>query len=79
MGDTHREIEERYKEMPLTRSPSEKSRMASGMYDSARRLVIAGIRMGNKRLSATQLGGQLFLRMYAGEPMVMRISTNGTI
>jgi hypothetical protein len=65
MGDTHKEIEERYKEMLLARSPSEKLRMASGMYDSARRLVIAGVRIGNRQLSASQLRGQLFLRMYA--------------
>ena len=67
MSDTHTPIEQRYKEMLLARTPSEKMRMVSRMYDSARKLVISGVQNGNQQLTASQLRGQLFLRMYAGD------------
>ena len=67
MTDTHKVIEQRYKEMLLTQTPSERLRMVSRMYDSARKLVISGIRHGNRQLTASELRGQLFLRMYASD------------
>jgi hypothetical protein len=41
--------------------------MASRMYDSGRKLVIAGIQHGKPSLTAPQLRGQVFLRMYGGD------------
>jgi len=64
MSDTPTRIEQRYKEMLLSRTPSERLRMASRMYDSGRKLVISGIQNGRQPLNASQLRGQLFLRMY---------------
>lgn len=64
MSDTPTRIAQRYKEMLLSRTPSERLRMASRMYDSGRKLVISGIQNGRQPLNASQLRGQLFLRMY---------------
>ena len=67
MSDTSREIEQRYKEMLLSRTPLERLKMASRMYDSGRKLVIAGIQHGKHPLTASQLRGQIFLRMYGSD------------
>ncbi len=37
------------------------------MYDSGRKLVITGIQHGKHPLTASQLRGQVFLRMYGGD------------
>ncbi len=67
MSDTPPRIEQRYKEMLLSRTPSERLKMASRMYDSGRKLVISGIQNGRQPLNASQLRGQLFLRMYGSD------------
>jgi hypothetical protein len=64
MSDVPKQIEQRYKEMLLSRTPLERLRMASRMYDSGRKLVIAGIQHGKHPLTAAQLRCQVFLRMY---------------
>ena len=67
MDDTTAKIEQQYKEMLLSRSPSERLRMASRMYDSGRKLVISGILKERQQLDASRLRGQLFLRMYGND------------
>jgi hypothetical protein len=67
MSDVPRQIEQRYREMLLSRTPLERLRMASRMYDSGRKLVMAGIRDGKRSLTASQMRGQVFLRMYGGD------------
>jgi len=67
MSDTSKEIEQRYKEMLLSRTPLERLKMASRMYDSGRKLVIAGIQHGKHPLTDSQLRGQVFLRMYGSD------------
>jgi hypothetical protein len=37
------------------------------MYDSGRKLVISGIQNERQQLNASQLRGQLFLRMYGSD------------
>lgn len=64
MHDTPTRIEQRYKEMLLSRSPAERLRMASRMYDTGRKLVIAGIQKESQQLSDSQLRRQFFLRLY---------------
>ncbi len=64
MSDASKQIEQRYKEMLLSRTPLERLRMASRMFDSGRKLVIAGIQQGKHPLTASQLRGKVFLRMY---------------
>jgi hypothetical protein len=67
MSDTPARIEERYKEMLLSRTSSERLKMASKMYDSGRKLVISGIQNGRQQLNAPQLRRRLFLRMYGND------------
>ncbi len=67
MSDTPTQIQQRYKEMLMSRTPTERLRMVSRMYDSGRKLVIAGIQNGKQHLNASQLRGQLFLRMYGND------------
>ncbi len=64
MRDTPPEVEQRYRKMLMSRTPAERLKMASRMFDSARKLVIAGILREGNRLDASQLRAQLFLRMY---------------
>jgi hypothetical protein len=64
MSDVPEQVEQRYKEMLLSRTPLERLRMASRMYDSGRKLVISGIKDGKHPLTASQLRGKVFLRMY---------------
>jgi hypothetical protein len=67
MGDTQVTTEDHYKEMLLSRSPSERLKMASRMFDSGRKLVISGIVKGRPHLDTSQLRAQLFLRMYGND------------
>ena len=67
MDDTQATIEQRYKEMLLSRSPLERLKMASRMYDSGRKLVISGILKGRQHLDTSRLRAQLFLRMYGND------------
>ncbi|MGR3303527.1 MAG: hypothetical protein ACUZ8I_13620 [Candidatus Scalindua sp.] len=67
MCDTPAQIQQRYKEMLMSRTPTERLRMVSRMYDTGRKLVIAGIQNGRQHLNASQLRGHLFLRMYGND------------
>ncbi len=60
MNDTPQHVETRYQRMLLELSPSERLRMASRMFDTARRLMRAG--MAEK--SPSEVRRQLFLRLY---------------
>jgi hypothetical protein len=67
MDDTQAKIKQRYQEMLLSRSPLERLKMASRMYDSGRKLVISGILKGRPHLDTSRLRAQLFLRMYGND------------
>ena len=67
MSDTPTQIQQRYKEMLMSRTPTERLRMVSRMYNSGRKLVISGIQNRRHELNASQLRGQLFLRMYGND------------
>ncbi len=67
MSDTPTQIQLRYKEMIMSLTPTERLRMVSRMYDSGRKLVIAGIQNERQHLNPSQLRGQLFLRMYGSD------------
>jgi hypothetical protein len=67
MNDTPAKIEQRYQEMLLSKTPQERLKMASRMYDSGRRLVIAGILKRRPRLDTLRLRAELFLRMYGSD------------
>jgi len=67
MDDTQAKIEQRYREMLMSKTPLERLKMASRMYDSGRKLVISGILKRRPRLNSSRLRAQLFLRMYGSD------------
>ena len=67
MNDTPVKIEQRYKEMLMSKTPLERLKMASRMYDSGRKLVIAGILKKKPQLDLSRLREELFLRMYGSD------------
>jgi hypothetical protein len=67
MDDTQAKIEQRYRQMLLSKSSEERLKMASRMFDSGRKLVISGILRGRPRLDTSRLRAQLFLRMYGND------------
>ena len=67
MDETPAKIEQRYKEMLLSKPPLERLKMASRMYDSGRKLVMSGILKDRPHLDASRLRAQLFLRMYGND------------
>jgi len=67
MNDTTPYIEKRISSMIAARSPVERLRMASCMFDSGRTLLKAGLERQNKALSEGQLRAQVFLRMYGDD------------
>lgn len=67
MNDTTAKIKLLYNEMLLSKSPLERLRMASRMYDSAKKLVISGLLKDRKHLDPSRLRGELFLRIYGND------------
>ena len=64
MNDTPKEIEDRFREMVMSRSPVERLKMAADMFDAARVLVQAGIRRELGDLSPVEMKKETFLRFY---------------
>jgi hypothetical protein len=67
MNDTTAKIKLLYNEMLLSKSPLERLRMASRMYDSAKKLAISGLLKDRKHLDPSRLRGELFLRIYGND------------
>ena len=67
MDDTPTKIKQRYNEMLLSKSPLERLRMASRMYDSVKKLAISGIQKEKRYLDPSRLRGELFLRIYGND------------
>lgn len=67
MKDTSAEVEQRYREMLMSKSPGERLKMTSRMFDSARKLVMAGILKERGHIETPRLRAQLFLRMYGND------------
>ena len=67
MNDTSTKIKQLYNEMLLSKSPLERLRMASRMYDSAKKLAISGLLKGRQHLDPSRLRGELFLRIYGND------------
>jgi hypothetical protein len=58
------QLEKLYVEMLMSLSPGERLMMACRMYDTAKTLVIAGIRMQMPKATEAQVRAQFFLRMH---------------
>ncbi len=64
MRDTPPEIEERMRVLYASKTPEERLRMVSSMYDAGIALLTAGIRQQQPDISDTELRGEIFRRMY---------------
>lgn len=60
-------LEKLYHEMIMALTPGERLKMACRMYDTAKALVIAGIRMRMPDVNEAQLRAQVFLRMHGSD------------
>ena len=83
MNDTPSAVAARYRELLMARSGSERLRMACDMFDSARRMVLAGL--PGDPANATERRVALFLRLYgadfdapARERIIARIRENSS-
>jgi hypothetical protein len=64
MDDTSPEMIEKMDEMIRMKSPIERLKMGCSMFDTAKRLVIAGIMHENPTISKVELRREIFLRFY---------------
>lgn len=67
MSDTSPGIEKLYRSLIARKSPAERLRMASSMFDAGITLMRAGMKSRHKGLSEAQLRGRTFMRLYGGE------------
>jgi len=64
MKDTAPDIEKRFREMMLSRSPGERLAMACRMFSTAKSLVLAGISQEPEEQQREGIRRRLFLRFY---------------
>jgi hypothetical protein len=64
MNDTSPAMNKRFHELVMSRTPLDRLKMASRMFDSGRKLAIAGIEDREKGLSDGQIRTRLFIRLY---------------
>jgi hypothetical protein len=67
MNDTSPDIEKRMAELIARRSPAERLRMASSMFDMAKKIMEAGIRREYPSIEETELRARMFLRLYEND------------
>lgn len=67
MKDTNPDIEQRISSMMAAKSPAERLRMASSMFETCKALMRAGLLRKNPALDEAGLRGQIFLRLYGDE------------
>ncbi len=64
MFDTHESIQLRFHQMIMKRTPIERLRMGSSMFDTARQIVRSSILNENPQSSLQELRKEMFLRFY---------------
>jgi hypothetical protein len=67
MDDTPTKVKKIYYDMLLSKSPLERLRMTSRMYDSVKKLAMSGILSKKRHLDPSRLRGELFLRIYGND------------
>ena len=67
MSDTPFNVEKRVDQMMAAKTPEERIRMASSMFDAGRKLLEAGLRGQYGELSAAQIRARVFAKMYGGD------------
>lgn len=64
MNDTSIDVESRMARMMDSKTPQDRLRMASSMFDTGRKLVEAGIRNKYGELTQAQMRARVFVRIY---------------
>lgn len=64
MHDTSEDIEKRLAFMMFQRTPVERLRMASSMFNSVKKLIAAGLYREHGPLTEAQLRARIFVRLY---------------
>ncbi len=64
MSDTTPEVDAAFTAMFATLTPTERVRMMSEMFDTARRILVSNIRANQPDISDVELRVQVFLRTY---------------
>ena len=64
MNDTPKSVTKRISEMLASRTSAERLKMASGMFESGKKLLRAGLLQENKNLTEMQLREKIFTRLY---------------
>ena len=64
MSDTSVDIEKRMSEMITRRTPVERLKMASSMFDLGKKLMVAGLQQEHGSLNEAQIRARIFLRLY---------------
>lgn len=67
MNDTPPKIKRIYDSMMMKRTPQERIRMMSNMFDSAKLIAISSIRTTNPNISDKDLRCKLFLHFYRND------------
>jgi hypothetical protein len=67
VNDTAPDVASRYRALLLERTPMERLIMACGMFDTARQLMIAGIRADHPGISDIELRVRIFERTYGAD------------
>lgn len=64
MNDTSKNIEKKMAMMIMSRTPVDRLRMASSMFDAGKKLMKAGLQNENGLLNEAQIRAQMFLKLY---------------
>ena len=67
MNDPSNAVERRFTEMIMALTPAQRLAMASRMFDTGRKLALAGLQMASGPMKPSELSAKLFLRMYGGD------------
>ena len=67
MNDTSEEMQARFQDMIMQRSPVERLLMGCSMYDTAKQIVKSAILQENPKMSREEMREKLFLRFYGME------------
>ena len=67
MNDTSPEFESRFNEMMMKKSGQERLKMGFSMFDTARRQVIASVKMNKPDADIKEIRKEIFIRFYGRE------------
>ncbi len=67
MNDTSAVMESRFQEMMMKKSGQERLKMGFSMFNTARRQVVASIKMDNPNADIKEIRRKIFLRFYGQE------------